>query len=228
MGKCIKLVTLFAFIFLWVSQLHAFDLTQNLSNKSGNIQIDNSMTIDFQEGSFNTAVFSAKTINDIEWKYQGEDKWFKAFSLSFTSSGWVVKSTKPVKLGVIGLDSYSQPTLVKSVNGNISYIKWEDDLGTFVYDLGMDPSGNYKLVDSGSTGTVKSEASNPEQMSDTGSLLDELDESITSSWEVLNSSDTQTSLEDKRETGVTSLWILFVITLGLFGTFGLTFAYKKS
>lgn len=208
---------IFLFSFLFILNVSAFDITQELDNKWGNIQLDNNISIDLQENTFDTSVvFSAKTVNDIEWfswdKY--DDKWFGSFSLSFKNkSGESVEPKKSIKIWVIWLDSYKTPVLLKSNSWSIEEIKWEDDLWTFVFDLGvLSVSSSYKLVDSDWT----------------------LANTLSSTWTNLNNTETSNTenedlvvLENKEETWVNSLMFFFLILIGLLWTIAFRKGYTK-
>lgn len=199
MKKTIAFLSVFA---LFTSQSFAFDLSQELTTKGWVLSINEQLTLDVPASSFTSNVdFSSKKIADIEGQTTQafEDKWFGAFSLKFSTKQWgEVTPTKPLVLGVSWLDSYTKPALLQSYSGTVSVIEWEDNIGTFEFELSKNLNASYKIVDLVANGNSTSVATSTGDVVMTSEVVEET-----------------VILEDKKETGANATTVLFLILAGL-------------
>lgn len=203
----------------------AFDLSQEINQSGGTIKIDEKTSLDIDAQTFASNVnFAAKSINDIDGKTDTtkyDDKGFGAFSLSFQDkSGKPVENSKAIKIGIMGLDSYKQPVLLKSSSGTVEEVAGQADLDSYVFSVEKSPSANYKIVEKKSADA--SATSTDTAFVTSGNTNTSLDASGATS---LGSTDSQVSLESKDPKGANSITLILLLlltgvgitTLGVYG-----------
>jgi hypothetical protein len=143
------LVVLF---FTFATTFATTDLTQELDSKWGTLKVNNNLTINYQEGSFNeTVVFNARTVSQLEWWIDSskfDDKWSEVIYISFKNNIWLATIIKKdISLWFNNLENYKNPVLITYTNNKLVVLNWEDNAWTYVYKLNWAINGAYKIVD---------------------------------------------------------------------------------
>jgi len=131
----------------------ATDISQELDANGWTLKVNNNLTINYDEWTFNeTVVFSARTVSQIEWgidasKY--DDKWNEALYIGFKNNIWLATiPEKPISFGYNNLWNFENPVLLTYKDWELVEINGTDNAGTYIYNLEWVIEWAYKIVDS--------------------------------------------------------------------------------
>ena len=219
---------------VWVltvsSAFAATDLTQELDGKWWTLKVNNSLTINYDEGSFEeTVIFNARTVSQLEWgidssKY--DDKWAEVLYISFKNNiGLATIPQKDISLGYNNLQNYDNPVLLTFNNNKLVVINGTDNAWTYVFKLAGAIDWAYKIVDN----LVWSNESTTSILDDSIDLLwntseEEMEIDLNSAWE----EPTEVLLADKPTKWAEDFYILILILFLIVATFWGIKLYKNS
>lgn len=143
---------LWIILLLCVPTFAATDITQELDNKWWTLKINNFLTINYEDETFNEiVVFNARTVSQLEWgidssKY--DDKWAEVLYISFKNTIWLTTTPeKNISFWYNNLQNYTYPVLLTYKNNKLTVIKWEDNAWTYVFNVNDSIDWAYKIVD---------------------------------------------------------------------------------
>jgi len=127
-------------------------LSQELDSKGGTLKVNNDVTINYSEWTFNeTVVFDARTVSQLEWWIDSskfDDKWAEVIYLSFKNNLWLATiPTKEISFWYNNLGNYSNPVLITYKNNKLTIVKGEDNAWTYVFKMTWSIDWAYKIVD---------------------------------------------------------------------------------
>lgn len=140
------------FLLSFLSAFAATDITQELDWNGWTLKLNDSITLDYDEDTFNESVIlSARTVSQLEWDLDTEayeDKWFEVIYVSIKNNIWLSADlSKPVSLAVNNLNQFDNPILVTFESWVLKTFPWDNQWGTYVFTLLDSIDSAYTIVD---------------------------------------------------------------------------------
>lgn len=215
-----------------VSVFAATDLSQELDSKGGTLKVNDSLTINYEQDTFNeTVILSARTVSQLDGdisdsKIESKDAEILFISIK-NNIGLTAELQKPISFAYNNLNSFDNPVLVTIDAGEVIEIQGKDMGWTMIYTLENEIEGVYTIMndldpDTSSAGESKND--------DSQGLFEESEPELNAAPEKNDDEMKQTSviLADKPTKGAEDyLTIIFLAIFSLISIGGY-YIHKKS